>query len=504
MSKSFTRRSLLRHSALLGAGLAGAALLAACGAASATSTAATTTVAESTKSQATTAARAATSTTSVASTAPAVTASAAKATPTPQFLGTGKKAAVTVWWYINSNDQDPKVIQNQFLPAFEQTSPNIAVEATIGPGGIIDAIEKYIAYTVGGTPPDLFLVTRAAADLARQQLFTDITSLIARDKFDTSKYPQPPYLYESTLGGKVYGLPMSMQAEAMALAYNRDLFRKVSVPEPGPQWGDAAWTWQDMVDAAQKLTVRTSDGVTLTQSGIGGLAYDVHLPVLWEGTWVAPKLDQATCDSDAMVQTYTDYFALSRQYKVMPGFFGVKGPTGMKNFVGGTIGIITVGGWEFPPLQKATIDWAFVPWPKAKRSTYAYNPEEGNIARQSKHVDETWTFLKWMDKDSIYATTFGFMPVAMVDAAKWVKGYFGGRPTDARPQVLSDALAVAQPTDPIFLLQGVDAFVRATIEPALGKQIGTGADVRSTLASVKGPLQALVEQCACSGSAPPY
>lgn len=504
MSKSFTRRSLLRHSALLGAGLAGAALLAACGAASATSTAATTTVAESTKSQATTAARAATSTTSVASTAPAVTASAAKATPTPQFLGTGKKAAVTVWWYINSNDQDPKVIQNKFLPAFEKDNPGIAVEATIGPGGIIAAIEKYTAYTVGGTPPDLFFVTRAAADLARRNLFADLSSLIARDKFDTKRYPQPPYLYESTLGGKVYGLPMSMQAEAMALAYNRDLFRKVGVGEPGPAWGDAAWTWQQMVDAARKLTVMSSDGTTLTQSGIGGLAYDVHLPVLWEGTWVAPKLDQATCDSPAMVDCYTSYFALSRQDKVMPGYFGLKGPSSLKDFMAGKVAITTVGGWQFAPLLKATTDWAFAPWPKAKRSTYAYNPEEGNIARQSKHVEETWTLLKWMDKDSIYASTFGFMPVATADAAKWVKDYFAGRPTDVRPHVLSDALSVAQPTDPIFLLDGTDAFISATIEPALSKKIPGGADIRTTLQSVKGPLQQLVQQCACSGTAPPY
>lgn len=506
MSQPFTRRSLLRHSAVVSTGLVGAAVLAACGATAATSTSTATTVApSSSKPPATTsAASAATAASSVVSTTRAVTTSAAKATPTPQFLGTGKKAAVTIWWYINSNDQDPKVIQNQFLPAFEQANPDIAVEATIGPGGIIAAIEKYIAYTVGGTPPDLFFVTRAAADLARRNLFSDLSPLIARDKFDTNRYPQAPYLYESTLGGKVFGLPMSMQAEAMALAYNRDLFRKVGVAEPGTTWGDGAWTWQQMVDAARKLTVMGRDGATLTQSGIGGLAYNVHLPVLWEGTWVAPKLDQATCDSAAMVDCYSSYFALARQDKVMPGYFGLKGPSSLKDFMAGTVAITTVGGWQFSPLLQAKTDWAFAPWPKAKRSTYAYNPEEGNIARQSKHVEQTWTLLKWMDAGSRYATTFGFMPVATADAAKWVKSYFGGRPADVRPQVLSDALAVAQPTDPIFLLDGTDAFIRATIEPALSKQIPGGADVRTTLQSVKGPLQQLVQQCACSGTAPPY
>jgi hypothetical protein len=118
-------------------------------------------------------------------------------------------------------------------------------------------------------------------------------------------------------------------------------------------------------------------------------------------------------------------------------------------------------------------------------------------------VDATWTFLKWMDDTSRYATTFGFMPVVVADAVKWAKDYYSGQP-DVRPQVLTDALATAQPTDPMFLLPGTDAFVRATIEPALSKQIPGGADIRTTLQSVKGPLQDLVAKCACTGTAPKW
>jgi hypothetical protein len=275
------------------------------------------------------------------------------------------------------------------------------------------------------------------------------------------------------------------------------------VPEPPTAWGDPAWTWETFVDAARKLTVLGSDNVTMTQTGVGSLAYDVHLPVLWEGTWVSPALDQATCDSEAMVQTYTSFFDLAKQYKVMPGYFGLKGPSGTKGFLAGTVGMTTVGGWEFATYRDAKVSWGFAPWPKATRSTYAYNPEEGNIAKTSRYVDATWTFLKWMDDTSRYATTFGFMPVVVADAVKWAKDYYSGQP-DVRPQVLTDALATAQPTDPMFLLPGTDAFVRATIEPALSKQIPGGADIRTTLQSVKGPLQDLVAKCACTGTAPKW
>lgn len=514
-----TRRGFL---IALGAGAAGLAL-SACGGAAVTVSTTAASAASSTAAQspagATTTAQAAptiasttapatsaassTIATSSSTTSSAAASAAPKPTATPQVLSAGKKAATNITWYINSNDQDPKVIEQKFLPAFQQLHPDISVEATIGPGGIIDAIEKYITLTAGGTAPDLFLVTRAAADLARQGLFTDISPLLAQDKFDTSKYPKAPYTYESTLGGKVYGIPLSMQAESMALAYNRDLFRKAAVPEPPTTWGDPNWTWETFVEAARKLTVVSGNNTALTQTGVGSMAYNVHLPVLWAGNWVSPRLDQATCDSEAMVQTYTSFFDLSKQYKVMPGFYGLTGPSGTKGFLGGTVGMTTVGGWEFATYRDAKVNWGFAPWPKATRSTYAYNPEEGNIAKTSRHVDATWTFLKWMDNASLYANTFGFMPVVVADAVKWAKDYYSGQP-DARPQVLTDALATAQPTDPIFLLPGADAFVRATIEPALSKQIPGGADVRTTLQSIKGPLQQLVNQCACSGTAPAY
>jgi ABC-type glycerol-3-phosphate transport system substrate-binding protein len=481
--------------------------LAACGGASGTLTVTSTSTAPSTTGALTsvTAPPSTQSTAATSSLAAATTKAAAKATPTPRVLSSGKKAAVTVEWLINYNDQDLTVMQQHFLPAFQQANPGIGVNAIIGPGGIIAAQEKYLTMATAGTPPDLFNVTRPVANLARQQLYAPLDALIARDKFVTTKYNQALFGYESTLGGKTYGLPLSVQAEAVALAYNRDLFRKVGLAEPPTKWGDSSWTWENFVAAAQKLTVMSSQVNTLSQSGIGGLAYNVHLPVLWEGTWVSPRLDQATCDTPAMTDTYTSYFDLSRKYKVMPGYFGLKGPGGgSKDFQSGKVAMTTVGSWTFAAFRAMTVDWAFAPWPKATRSAYAFNPEEGSIAKASKYLEQTWTFLQWLDAGSRYASTFSFMPMITSDAGPWAKDYFGGRSSDVRPQVLSDSLVVAQPTDPVFLVTGSDDFVNTTIGPAITKQMGGGGDVKTALASVKGPLQALVQACGCSGSAPPY
>lgn len=274
------------------------------------------------------------------------------------------------------------------------------------------------------------------------------------------------------------------------MVYNRDLFQKASVPEPPTAWGDPAWTWQNFVEAAQKLTVIAGDG-TLSQAGVDTLAYTVHLPVLWEGNWVSPQLDKATCDAPAMVDTYTSYFDLQRKYRVMP-WANLKGPAG--GFRGGKVAMSTMGSWEFGVYQTLdTVNWGFMPFPKAQRSAYAFDPNMSYIAKASKHVEETWTFLKWLDNGSYYASFFNFMPMIAADTELWTKTFFARKP-GARPEVLAQSLAVAQPTDPVFLVQGSDAFVRGTIEPALSKTIPSGADVTTTLQSIKGPLQQLINQ----------
>jgi len=387
------------------------------------------------------------------------------------------------------NPQDISRLSGQFLPDYEQSHPGVAVEVIIGPGGIIDSQQKYLALTAAGVPPDLFGNTRPATNLAQQGLFADLSPLLAKDKFDVSKYNQRLFNYQAGYKGDIYGLPLSVHAEAPAMIYNRDLFQKASVPEPPAAWGDDAWTWDAFVEAARKLTVTGTDG-NLSQVGVNSLAYSVHIPVLWQGNWVSSDLSQAVCDSQAMQDAYTSYFDLSLKYKVMPGP-NLKAPPG--GFQGGTVAMSTMGSWEFGPYQKLdTVNWAFMPFPKATRSVYAFDPNMAYVAHTSKHVDETWTFLKWLDDGSRYAFFFNFMPMIATDTATWSKTFFQGKP-NARTQVLVDSLVLAQSIDPIFRVKGADAFVRQTVEPALSS-IGAGkAEVRSTLQNIKGPLQQLVD-----------
>lgn len=431
----------------------------------------------------------------VATTAPSTTTAAASAsgpvpTPTTGIVGTGNKAAVKIQWMSYFNPQDIGRLGNTFLPSYEKDHSGVAVEVIIGPGGIIDSQQKYLTLTAAGDPPDLFGNTRPATNLAQQGLYADLSSMINRDHFDLTKYNQQWLHTQADYKGGIYGLPVSVHAEAPAMVYNRDLFQKAGVPEPPAKWGDDAWTWDIFVEAARKLTVPGSEGA-LTQAGVDSLAYSVHIPVLWEGNWVSQQLDKATCDAQPMIDAYTSYTDLTLKYKVMPG------PTlklAAGSFKSGNSAMSTLGSWEFGVYQTLnTVNWAFMPFPKAKRSAYAFDPNMAYLAKSSKHLEETWTFVKWLDAGSNYAKFFNFMPVINADTATWSKTFFAGKP-NARPEVLVESLALAQGIDPMFRVKGSDAFVRATVEPALASLVAGKAEVAATLQNVRPLLQGLVDQ----------
>lgn len=516
-----SRRQVVRGLTTSTLALAGAALLAACGGTSATApvatvaaaaTASVPTSAATTAQQATTSAATAASSLSSITTTPTVSSATAAATaattaatvpaptPTVGIVKTGvTNAKVTLQWFSWFDSSYITKLQHDFLPAYEQSHPGVAIEVILGPGAIVALDQKVEVLTAAGSPPDLFNNSNPVRKYDQLDLFADLTPLIARDKFDTKSFNQPTFQYMAMDRGKVLGLPIDVHAEAVAMIANLDLFQKAGVPEPPATWGDAGWTWQSFLEAAQKLTVVGADG-KLSQAGVDSLAYYIHLPVLWDGTWVSPDLKTATCDSQAMIDCYTSYYDLSLKYHVMPRPGEKLVPSGSA-FASGKAALSVMGSWEFGAYRKLTqLHWAFVPFPKATRSAYVFDPDMEYIMKGSKHVDETWTFLQWLEAGSSYAKAFDFMPILEPDAGPWLKDFFQSMP-DVRTDVVVQSLQRALPKDPLFLINGEDAFLPATIYPAMNDAAAGKVDAKAALQRIKGPLQQLVDQCGCSGLA---
>jgi multiple sugar transport system substrate-binding protein len=120
---------------------------------------------------------------------------------------------------------------------------------------------------VGGIDLKPQLVTRHAAgdpysfvendwgtwtDLAEAGAIIELSPFYKKDKIDPVQTFIPRSVEVMSLDGKIYGLPVSVSADA--LAYNLDLFDAAGVKYPPVNPDDKSWTMEAFLEVAQKLT----------------------------------------------------------------------------------------------------------------------------------------------------------------------------------------------------------------------------------------------------------
>lgn len=130
------------------------------------------------------------------------------------------------------------------LYQFTVANPDIIVKYEPITGDYQQAMLTAIA---SGTEPDVFYV-----DIAYFQVWAGKGVLLPLDDLmaatNTTKDMFVPSLINAfTFDGKVYGIPKDFNT--LGMFYNMDLFDKAGVAYPTD-----SWTWQDLTDAATKLT----------------------------------------------------------------------------------------------------------------------------------------------------------------------------------------------------------------------------------------------------------
>ena len=140
-----------------------------------------------------------------------------------------------------------KAAIEQMVAAFEKANPDVEVEPVQIP------YEGYIAQVTAmiqnGQSPDVGYLPGLQAPLwAQEGKLLDLTDLIQNDPLLSTTLLASRYYYAP---GKVAGINTAV--EATLLFYNKALFDKAGVPYP-PSDPARAWTWDEFVAAAQKLT----------------------------------------------------------------------------------------------------------------------------------------------------------------------------------------------------------------------------------------------------------
>lgn len=280
------------------------------------------------------------------------------------------------------------------VEAFCEVHPNVTVEVQETTG--TEYMTKLVSQLASGTAPDIIAMENSnVARFVENNLLMPINDYLENDPDVSVDEYMPHLLARYTVDGNIYGLPYDAQPNGMFF-FNKGLFDEAGVAYP-----DETWTWDDMLDAAIKLTKKDEAG-RVTQYGVlannwqnyvysagGRLVDDVNNP-----TVCVLNSDEAKYGLQFMVD-------LVQEYGVMPSpetlSTGAVGDEDM--FATGQIAMFCTGYWSLVDLPDRwkDIDLGLTMFPMSPSGGRAVTTGGTAycVANGSKHPDLAYEFVKY-------------------------------------------------------------------------------------------------------------
>jgi multiple sugar transport system substrate-binding protein len=288
--------------------------------------------------------------------------------------------------YATFGDSTELTNQQKIVDAFQSMEPKIKVKLTVSDWDTYwDKLQTALA---GGNAPDVFVMDGPLfPDYQTRDQLLDLTTLIARDGFDTGQLADLGVRDFTASDGHLYGLPRDLST--IALYYNKTMFDAAGIPYP-----DGTWNWDKLVEVAKKLTT-TSGGTT--QWGFYTETTDMEnywSSLVWQagGDIVGPDKKTLLIDSDKAAAGIQFLQDLIYKSKVMaqptPGGSG-------DLFENGQAAMEANGSWLVPTHVAAGIKFGVAPLPSgpAGRAT-SVNPSGVVVYKGTKYTDAAWEFVK--------------------------------------------------------------------------------------------------------------
>ena len=320
--------------------------------------------------------------------------------------GTGEKSSgpVTITYY--TIDSPDRTYVEKLIPDFESAHPNIKVKVEKAPYEQFDS--KLQANIAAKNAPDItsHFGYGGFAEYYNKDLLADLTDIMNEDGFKPSDFGIQDELMDIyKVDGKTYGIPFSNYVTV--LLYNKDMFDHAGLPYPPSDYEDKSWTFDKMVEVADKLTVRDDDieksayGVNFGWGELDMRPAYFGVKVYSDDTWTnGGKPSETHFDSPEAIDAYQQLIDLIWDKKVSPTPAWSKSVAGQFGdpFLSGKVGMTVGGSWSLASQDQFNfkIGVAAVP--------YGGNDEERSVLyvdplfvlKDSKHPKEAYEFIKFL------------------------------------------------------------------------------------------------------------
>lgn len=291
---------------------------------------------------------------------------------------------------------------NRALELFSEFYPNIKVEYTPSADSGEGHHGKIMTMFAADSAPDVFYCGSSYVhDFADRGILYDITDLF-NQQFGLDDYI-PAALQCMQYNDRLYGITSCNVGPQ--LYYNKDLFDAAGVEYPSADPEDP-WTWEEFIDAAQKLTITGDDG-KVKQYGFYGLE-DAELLTAYFNQFGIDYLNddetQFTATDDPNLKVILENIkALRTEYGVSPqaAFTESAGMNNVQMLLTGMVAMFVEGSWGMEETAESGVNFGVAPLPVMNggvSSTWG-QAHIHSIAANSKHIDEAWALLCFLGSD---------------------------------------------------------------------------------------------------------
>jgi multiple sugar transport system substrate-binding protein len=228
--------------------------------------------------------------------------------------------------------------------------------------------------------------------LAAKGALLNLDPMINADASFDPKDFYPSLVETCRYQGKLFSLPR--YTSVYVLFYNKDLFDAAGVKYP-----DDAWTWDDYLAAAKKLTVNSPDPDKRRM----GCVIDFWGARIYPWVWAAGGeiLDKSgrrcLLDMPQSQEALQFLVALRHKWNVCPPTTQADKRQNIAMFTNGKVAMFQTGAWDIQAMQEAkTLRWDIAPLPKRKQHATLLGTENYAIAAGSRHPKEAWELFKFL------------------------------------------------------------------------------------------------------------
>jgi len=279
----------------------------------------------------------------------------------------------------------------RMVDEFHQQNRNISI--TLQYVNSDNALTKATVAIQGNQQPDIsYQYGTNMPAIAQSSALVDLT-----DRVNASEYNWDDF-YEgeravATVDDKVYGVPALV--DNLAVVYNKDLFAKAGLQEPGPDW-----TWDELRTDAKALTDPANKvfGLVFPADASETMVWQYDA-MLWEagGDILSPDGKSVAFNQAPGVRALQTLVDINADGSLLLDFAPDSGKSGQL-FNSGKIGMIITGPWDLSGFPDVNYGVQFMPSfdPGGSHVTIAGPDNWVIFDNGSERVDAAWKFLEFM------------------------------------------------------------------------------------------------------------